>query len=110
MDFFLSKPIRRPALKHVLKTYCPPIPEEESEATTPPAEAEPLQSQLQSQSQSNGGVRKPLPAPISSSPHPPASNLPVNQSVAPVTILASTSDARDSAPVSPMSQPGGQGQ
>ena len=32
MDFFLSKPIRRPALKHVLKTYCPPIPEEESEA------------------------------------------------------------------------------
>ena len=37
MDFFLSKPIRRPALKHVLKTYCPPIPEEEGEAaTTPP--------------------------------------------------------------------------
>ncbi|KAL5119734.1 Histidine kinase osmosensor [Pleosporales sp. CAS-2024a] len=35
MDFFLSKPIRRPALKHVLKTYCPPIPEEE-ESTTPP--------------------------------------------------------------------------
>ncbi|KAF2713705.1 hypothetical protein K504DRAFT_144615 [Pleomassaria siparia CBS 279.74] len=32
MDFFLSKPIRRPALKHVLKTYCPPIPEEDAEA------------------------------------------------------------------------------
>ncbi|PSN66866.1 hypothetical protein BS50DRAFT_375932 [Corynespora cassiicola Philippines] len=37
MDFFLSKPIRRPALKHVLKTYCPTIPEEEADATTPPA-------------------------------------------------------------------------
>ncbi|KAH3949288.1 hypothetical protein HBI56_106740 [Parastagonospora nodorum] len=36
MDFFLSKPIRRPALKHVLKTYCPPIIEEEEESTTPP--------------------------------------------------------------------------
>ncbi|KAF2868633.1 putative histidine kinase HHK5p [Massariosphaeria phaeospora] len=35
MDFFLSKPIRRPALKHVLKTYCPPIPEEEAEVTPP---------------------------------------------------------------------------
>jgi osomolarity two-component system sensor histidine kinase SLN1 len=36
MDFFLSKPIRRPALKHVLKTYCPPIPEEELEAVPSP--------------------------------------------------------------------------
>ncbi|KAJ4310603.1 Histidine kinase osmosensor [Neodidymelliopsis sp. IMI 364377] len=38
MDFFLSKPIRRPALKHVLKTYCPPIVEEDegSEKTPPP--------------------------------------------------------------------------
>ncbi|KAJ9648252.1 Histidine kinase osmosensor [Coniosporium tulheliwenetii] len=33
MDFFLAKPIKRPALKHVLKTYIPPppIPEEEYE-------------------------------------------------------------------------------
>ncbi|KAL6705926.1 Histidine kinase osmosensor [Coniothyrium glycines] len=37
MDFFLSKPIRRPALKHVLKTYCPTILEEDAESTTPPA-------------------------------------------------------------------------
>ncbi|KAH7390940.1 hypothetical protein DE146DRAFT_767044 [Phaeosphaeria sp. MPI-PUGE-AT-0046c] len=35
MDFFLSKPIRRPALKHVLKTYCPTIPEEDGEITPP---------------------------------------------------------------------------
>ena len=28
MDFFLPKPIRRPALKQVLKKYCPTIPEE----------------------------------------------------------------------------------
>lgn len=38
MDFFLSKPIRRPALKHVLKTYCPTIPEE-TEGNTPPTTA-----------------------------------------------------------------------
>lgn len=36
MDFFLSKPIRRPALKHVLKTYCPPIVEEDEGEKTPP--------------------------------------------------------------------------
>ncbi|KAJ4292605.1 Histidine kinase osmosensor [Kalmusia sp. IMI 367209] len=38
MNYFLSKPIRRPALKHVLKTYCPPIPEEDGETTPPPVE------------------------------------------------------------------------
>ena len=43
MDFFLSKPIRRPALKHVLKTYCPPIKEEDDEASTPPATTPPLE-------------------------------------------------------------------
>ena len=32
MNYFLSKPIRRPALKHVLKKYCEVIPEEENEA------------------------------------------------------------------------------
>ncbi|KAL6713978.1 Histidine kinase osmosensor [Lecanora helva] len=38
MDFFLPKPIRRPALKDVLKRYCPPIPEaaEEADKTPPP--------------------------------------------------------------------------
>lgn len=36
MNYFLAKPIRRPALKKVLKTYCPPIPEEShSQATSP---------------------------------------------------------------------------
>lgn len=35
MDYFLAKPIRRPALKHVLKKYCATIPEEEAEGTTP---------------------------------------------------------------------------
>ena len=36
MDFFLPKPIRRPALKQVLKRYCATIPEaaEEHDATT----------------------------------------------------------------------------
>ncbi|KAF2758626.1 hypothetical protein EJ05DRAFT_485729 [Pseudovirgaria hyperparasitica] len=31
MDYFLSKPIRRPQLKQVLKTYCPTIQEEDEE-------------------------------------------------------------------------------
>lgn len=34
MDYFLAKPIRRPALKHVLKKYCATIPEEENEGNT----------------------------------------------------------------------------
>ena len=33
MDHFLPKPIRRPALKQVLKKYCATIPEEEGEGT-----------------------------------------------------------------------------
>lgn len=40
MDFFLPKPIRRPALKQVLKRYCATIPEAaeepEKEARLPP--------------------------------------------------------------------------
>ena len=52
MNFFLSKPIRRPALKHVLKTYCPPIPEEDGEATAPTAPQE--------SSKPNGGAIPPL--------------------------------------------------
>ncbi len=34
MDYFLAKPIRRPALKQVLKKYCATIPEEEGETGT----------------------------------------------------------------------------
>lgn len=37
MNHFLSKPIRRPALKQVLKTYCTTIIEEpESQTASPP--------------------------------------------------------------------------
>lgn len=35
MDYFLAKPIRRPALKQVLKKYCTTIPEEDSDASSP---------------------------------------------------------------------------
>lgn len=35
MDYFLAKPIRRPALKQVLKKYCTTIPEEESDGGSP---------------------------------------------------------------------------
>lgn len=38
MNYFLSKPIRRPQLKKVLKEYCQPIPEENEETVTTPAE------------------------------------------------------------------------
>ncbi|KAI9682887.1 MAG: Histidine kinase [Trizodia sp. TS-e1964] len=34
MNYFLSKPIRRPALKQVLKAYCPTIPEEIEQASS----------------------------------------------------------------------------
>lgn len=40
MDFFLSKPIRRPQLKKVLKEYCAPIAEEEEVETPAPTTAE----------------------------------------------------------------------
>jgi osomolarity two-component system sensor histidine kinase SLN1 len=53
MNFFLSKPIRRPALKHVLKTYCPPIPEEEGEVAAPPP------STQTSPPRPNGGISAP---------------------------------------------------
>jgi len=33
MDYFMAKPIRRPALKQVLKTYCTPIREDDEGAT-----------------------------------------------------------------------------
>lgn len=44
MDFFLPKPIRRPALKQVLKRYCATIPEaaEEAEKDGRPAKEEPV--------------------------------------------------------------------
>ena len=36
MDYFLPKPIKRPALKQVLKRYCPTIPEEEDKEPPSP--------------------------------------------------------------------------
>ena len=35
MDYFLAKPIRRPALKQVLKKYCATIPEDEEDSISP---------------------------------------------------------------------------
>ena len=51
MDHFLPKPIRRPALKQVLKKYCTTIPEEEMEG--PPKAVEEVQE--------NGGPIRPKP-------------------------------------------------
>ena len=44
MDFFLPKPIRRPALKQVLKRYCATIPESE-EPESPPLEKKEAQKE-----------------------------------------------------------------
>ncbi|KAF2730730.1 putative histidine kinase HHK5p [Polyplosphaeria fusca] len=86
MDFFLSKPIRRPQLKQVLKTYCPPIPEEEGEATTPPASTA-------TSNRTNGHPTRSNPTPAGG----------VNTASAPVTIAVPTADSRDSDNVSPLS-------
>ncbi|RAR03480.1 osmolarity two-component system protein sln1 [Stemphylium lycopersici] len=87
MDFFLSKPIRRPALKHVLKTYCQTIPEEEAE-TTPP----------------NTAAAAPIPNGTTKSVAATAATA----ATAPFTVFASTSDrpaASESPAVSPMTSP-----
>ncbi|KAF2127900.1 hypothetical protein P153DRAFT_318963 [Dothidotthia symphoricarpi CBS 119687] len=62
MDFFLSKPIRRPALKHVLKTYCPTILEEESDPPTPPTAVA-----AASKGKANGNAVQPTTSPITNS-------------------------------------------
>jgi osomolarity two-component system sensor histidine kinase SLN1 len=41
MNYFLSKPIRRPALKKVLKEYCPPIIEVDEEVSPTAEKAQP---------------------------------------------------------------------
>ena len=41
MDFFLPKPIRRPALKQVLKRYCATIEEAPEEPESPPMDNKP---------------------------------------------------------------------
>ncbi|KAH7080028.1 hypothetical protein BKA63DRAFT_436794 [Paraphoma chrysanthemicola] len=81
MDFFLSKPIRRPALKHVLKTYCPTIPEEDAESNTPPNT---------SNAQPNGSATQPI-APLDP---------------APFTLVPTHTDTRDDSPaISPTTSP-----
>ncbi|KAF2112149.1 hypothetical protein BDV96DRAFT_498486 [Lophiotrema nucula] len=80
MDFFLSKPIRRPALKHVLKTYCPPIPEEEAELSVTPPSSNSLKQ--------NG-------------PHTQAASM--SNNVAPITTAPATTNARDTDNISPLS-------
>ncbi|KAJ8106103.1 hypothetical protein OPT61_g9762 [Boeremia exigua] len=76
MDFFLSKPIRRPALKHVLKTYCPPIEEEDEGDRTPP----------------KNSPNPAAPAPTSTS---------TTQPTKPFSLLAGTTDRLDSPGISP---------
>ncbi|KAF2203344.1 hypothetical protein GQ43DRAFT_447506 [Delitschia confertaspora ATCC 74209] len=88
MDFFLSKPIRRPALKHVLKTYCHPIPEEEGETVPAAPAAQPTSSRP------NGGA---VPPPNKPSP---LTNSPLN---AAATFVARSSGGNETPDISPMS-------
>ncbi|KAF2661971.1 hypothetical protein K491DRAFT_700663 [Lophiostoma macrostomum CBS 122681] len=88
MDFFLSKPIRRPALKHVLKTYCAPIPEENEAATTPP-DTEQVSSKAL-----NGRALPSTSAPTNT-----------NKTVTPVTTVADSNDSHGSPAISPLTQP-----
>ncbi|KAF1939030.1 putative histidine kinase HHK5p [Clathrospora elynae] len=95
MDFFLSKPIRRPALKHVLKTYCPTIPEEEAESTIPPGSAN---AAAAATVKPNGAATQPAP--------PTRTN--ASASTALFTNAVGTSDRRsshESPTISPMTSP-----
>ena len=58
MDYFLAKPIKRPALKQVLKKYAP-IPEEEGEGSTAavPRVNELRQNRTESRNTSPAGLR-----------------------------------------------------
>ena len=53
MDYFLPKPIKRPALKQVLKRYCPTIPEEKEDKEPPSPE------QKKGKEKENGEVLSP---------------------------------------------------
>lgn len=64
MDFFLSKPIRRPALKHVLKTYCAPIPEEEGESQPASPQPDKRQSADTERPSTSTIIRESNPVPI----------------------------------------------
>ena len=52
MNFFLAKPIRRPALKQVLKRYCSTIPEEEPES--PPSSVKAKEKLAEKQANGTG--------------------------------------------------------
>ena len=81
MNHFLAKPIKRPALKKVLKTYCPPIEEvEETDSTYQPSQT----------------AKSPASAIVSA--------LPVVTDGAPSSILVGTSEEPEKSPaVSPLS-------
>ncbi len=61
MDYFLAKPIKRPALKHVLKKYCATIPEEDSELASPKITDQKSQAPAQPGSTASGNQTTPGP-------------------------------------------------
>lgn len=82
MNYFLSKPIRRPALKKVLKEYCAPILEEEETEADPMDKARPTATSAGTSAPKR--VPSPLPKGVSS---PSKSHFPVAaRSESPVTV------------------------
>ena len=60
MDYFLPKPIKRPALKQVLKRYCPTIPEDPEERDAAlEKERRASEAQQQQQQQAKASPRQP---------------------------------------------------
>ena len=59
MDYFLPKPIRRPALKQVLKKYCATIPEESLSERPEPEEAKPAKKKAKTVENGKSPMREP---------------------------------------------------
>lgn len=70
MNDFISKPIRRPRLKQVLKTFCSPIPEEEAEdvAGGPGGEKRPASKPESASTTSTKVETVPVPSTVKPSP------------------------------------------
>lgn len=75
MDYFLAKPIRRPALKQVLKKYCATIPEEEESNTTGIPRMKDVQEEKKGRPTMNG-IRKDMSlVPASPEPRSPGDDI-----------------------------------
>ena len=75
MDYFLAKPIRRPALKQVLKKYCATIPEEEENGTMGIPRMKDVQDKKKEQPTMNGVLKGVSLGPASPEPRSPGDDI-----------------------------------